>query len=174
MDVPPIPGTRTGSYSFHSERFRNSYGIFLNRYHRMPSRRGKKRALDPFGTRLGHATKKRLQIARPRNAKIPLQTGFSLVHPAGFEPATDRLEGVRWFIPACPARVALMPGHASGTVFSDVARLAFVPLHPSPRCHFPFRLGTRWARQLLPLRLSGTEVSRRRADSFGIGSSWIR
>ena len=32
LDVPPIPGTRTGSYSFHSERFRKSYGIFRNRY----------------------------------------------------------------------------------------------------------------------------------------------
>ena len=31
LDVPPIPGTHTGSYSFHSERFRNSYGIFRNR-----------------------------------------------------------------------------------------------------------------------------------------------
>ena len=27
LDIPPIPETRTGSYSFHSERFRNSYGI---------------------------------------------------------------------------------------------------------------------------------------------------
>ena len=34
LDVPPIPGTRTGSCSFHSERFRKSYGIFRNRYHR--------------------------------------------------------------------------------------------------------------------------------------------
>ena len=32
LAVPPSPGTRTGSYSFHSERFRNSYGIFRNRY----------------------------------------------------------------------------------------------------------------------------------------------
>ena len=28
LDVPPILGTRTESYSFHSERFRKSYGIF--------------------------------------------------------------------------------------------------------------------------------------------------
>ena len=32
LDVPPIPGTRTGSYSLHSERFRKSYGFFRNRY----------------------------------------------------------------------------------------------------------------------------------------------
>ena len=32
LDVPPIPGTRTGSYSFHSEKFRKSCGIFRNRY----------------------------------------------------------------------------------------------------------------------------------------------
>ena len=35
LDVPLIPGTRTGSYSFHSERFRKSYGIFRNRYYRL-------------------------------------------------------------------------------------------------------------------------------------------
>ena len=36
-DVPPTPGTRTGSYSFHFEKFRKSYGIFRNRYHPAPS-----------------------------------------------------------------------------------------------------------------------------------------
>ena len=34
LNVPPIPGTRTGSYSFHSEKFRKSYGIIRNRYDR--------------------------------------------------------------------------------------------------------------------------------------------
>ena len=32
LDVPSIPRTRTGSYSFHSEKFRKSYRIFRNRY----------------------------------------------------------------------------------------------------------------------------------------------
>ena len=27
-----LTGTRTGSYSFHSEKFRKSYGIFRNQY----------------------------------------------------------------------------------------------------------------------------------------------
>ena len=32
LDVASIPGTRTGSYSFHSEKFCNYYGIFWNLY----------------------------------------------------------------------------------------------------------------------------------------------
>ena len=28
LDVPPIPGTRTGSYSFHSKKLRKNCGIF--------------------------------------------------------------------------------------------------------------------------------------------------
>ena len=33
LNVPLIPGTRTGSYSFHSEKFCKSYRIFRNRYY---------------------------------------------------------------------------------------------------------------------------------------------
>ena len=35
-NVPPIPGTRTGSYSFHSEKLRKGYGIFRNQYYTAP------------------------------------------------------------------------------------------------------------------------------------------
>ena len=37
---------------------------------------------------------------RPKE-KTPYQTGFSVVHPAGLEPATDRLEGSRGHVLPC-------------------------------------------------------------------------